>query len=237
MNKALPTEVERFNLEERIQHMGLFITFLILAFTGWGLKYAYVEPSSMWIKVWGGAKAAGTIHRAAGVLMLLVFSYHIVYLVRKALTGKFRLTLLPLPKDAIDLLQNLMYYVGLRKDPPQFGKFTYLQKFDYWAVFWGMLIIGTSGLFLTFPVTVSALWPEWSIKWIWDVLFTMHSDEALLAVVFILFIHFYSEHLKPGNFPMSWSWLTGKMSVEKLKHEHPLEYDHLFGKDAGPRKK
>ena len=92
-----------------------------------------------------------------------------------------------------------------------------------------MFIIGASGFFLAFPVMVSSLFPMWSIQWIWDVIFIMHSDEALLAIVFILIFHFYNEHLRSEVFPMNWMWLTGKMSIEQLKHHHPMEYDRLFG--------
>ncbi len=122
-----------------------------------------------------------------------------------------------------------MYFFGLRKEKPYFGKFNYMQKFDYWAVYWGMFIIGASGFFLAFPVTVSALFPMSTVQWIWDVLFAMHSDEALLAIVFILIFHFYNEHLRSEVFPMNWMWLTGKMSIDQLKHHHPAEYDYLYG--------
>ena len=104
-----------------------------------------------------------------------------------------------------------------------------MQKFDYWAVYWGMFIIGASGFFLAFPVTVSYLFPTFTLQWIWDVVFAMHSDEALLAIVFILIFHFYNEHLRSEVFPMNWMWITGKMTTEQLKHHHPAEYDYLFG--------
>ncbi len=237
MTKTIPDEIERFDLEARIQHIVMFTTFLLLSFTGWGLKYAYAEPSSIWIKIWGGPKIAGLIHRIAGIGMLLDFSYHLFFLVRKAAQGKLRLTLVPMPKDIFDIFQNIGYFIGITKNKPKFGQFNYMQKFDYWAVFWGMFIIGASGFFLAFPVTVSALFPAFTLDWIWDVLFIMHSDEALLAIVFILFFHFYNEHLRPDVFPMNWLWLTGKMSVEDLKHHHPLEYEYQFGKNSEKGKK
>jgi formate dehydrogenase subunit gamma len=229
MNNTIPNEIERFDLSARIQHIILFTSFLFLAFTGWGLKYAYQDPASAWISFWGGAKMAGIIHRVAGIILLLDFIYHQFYLLNLARKRDLRLTMLPMPKDVMDLVQNFMYYLGLSKERPYFGKFSYLQKFDYWAVYWGMMIIGTSGFFLTFPVMVSSIFPMWSIAWIWDIVFIMHSDEALLAIVFILIIHFYSEHLRSEVFPMSWLWLTGKMPISDLKHHHPAEYDRLFG--------
>jgi cytochrome b subunit of formate dehydrogenase len=229
MNKTIPNEIERFDLSARIQHVIMFVTFLLLSFTGWGLKYAYQDPASAWIRFWGGAEMAGIIHRVAGITMLLDFIYHQFYLLNLARKRDLKLSIVPMPKDVVDFLHNMLYFFGLRKEKPYFGKFNYMQKFDYWAVYWGMFIIGTSGFFLAFPVLVSGLFPTWSLQWIWDVLFIMHSDEALLAIVFILIFHFYNEHLKPDVFPMNWMWLTGKMSVDRLKHHHPAEYDRLFG--------
>ncbi len=236
MNKTVPTEIERFDLSVRIQHVIMFTTFLILSFTGWGLKYAYQDPASAWIAFWGGAEMAGLIHRIAGITMLVDFAYHQFYLINQFRKGGMRPTLVPMPKDVVDAFHNFMFFFGLRKERPYFGKFNYMQKFDYWAVYWGMFIIGTSGFFLAFPVTVSSLFPLWSIQWIWDVVIAMHSDEALLAIVFILIFHFYNEHLRSEVFPMNWMWLTGKMSIEQLKHHHPAEYDHLFGDKSGKKK-
>ena len=233
MKKEIPQEIERFSAIFRIQHVILFTTFLLLAFSGWALKFPDVEHSRFWIRMWGGAEMAGLIHRVAGVTMLLDFIWHVLYMFYLAATGrmKFHLvtTVIPMPHDLTDFIKNFMYYVGLAKSPPPFRRFSYLQKFDYWAVFWGMAIIGSSGFILAFPVFSSAVFPNFTLGWIWQVLRVLHSDEALLAVVFILFIHFYSEHLKPGKFPMSWIWLTGKMSIEEMKHHHTIEYDYMFG--------
>jgi hypothetical protein len=98
-------------------------------------------------------------------------------------------------------------------------------------------IIGFSGYALAFPMQVSYIIPEFTTGWIWQLFGIMHSDEALLAIVFILFWHFYNEHLKPESFPMSWIWITGKISTERLKHHHPIEYDLLFGQDTSKKKK
>ncbi len=239
----IPQEIERFNIIFRIQHILMFSTFLLLAFTGWGLKYAEAPGgvSSMWIRIWGGAETAGIIHRVAGVTMLLDFIWHVIYLGYLFATGRMTInlktTVIPLPKDVMDVIKNFMYFLGLSKEKPKFGKYSYAQKFDYWAVFWGMFIIGFSGFALAFPMLVSHIIPQAAADWIWVLLSIMHSDEALLAIVFILFWHFYNEHLKPEVFPMSWIWLTGKISTEKLKHHHPLEYELLFPEDAKKHKK
>jgi formate dehydrogenase subunit gamma len=149
-------------------------------------------------------------------------------LATKRMTINLKTTVIPLPKDIFDVIKNFMYFLGISKEKPRFGKYNYAQKFDYWAVFWGMFIIGFSGFSLAFPMVVSYIIPQSTSHWIWQVLSIMHSDEALLAIVFILFWHFYNEHLKPENFPMSWLWITGKISTEKLKHHHPIEYELLF---------
>lgn len=233
MNKGIPTEYTRFNVTERIQHVIMFVTFLLLSFTGWALKYPEVENSRWLVNLWGGPRMAGIIHRAAGITMLLDFLWHVAYLGYMLATGKMKLrmktTIIPLPKDVVDMVKNMLYFIGLSKTKPQFGRFSYIHKFDYWAVFWGMGIIGLSGLFLAFPVQAAYIFPSWSVNWIWEVLFVMHSDEALLAIVFILFWHFYNEHLKYNKFPMSMTWITGKISTEDMKHEHPLEYELEFG--------
>ena len=124
MNNNIPKVIERFDLSARIQHIVLFTSFLLLAFTGWGLKYAYQDPASTWISFWGGAKSAGLIHRIAGITLLLDFVYHQFYLVNKARKGGFRLSLVPMPKDVIDAFDNFMYFFGLRKEKPYFAKFT-----------------------------------------------------------------------------------------------------------------
>jgi cytochrome b subunit of formate dehydrogenase len=164
--------------------------------------------------------------------MLLDFIWHVLYLGYLFITGrmtiKAKTTVIPLPKDIFDVVKNFMYFLGLSKEKARFGKYSYAQKFDYWAVFWGMFIIGFSGFALAFPMLVSYIIPQAISGWIWEVLSIMHSDEALLAVVFILFWHFYNEHLKPDVFPMSWLWITGRISTDRLKHHHPLEYEMLF---------
>ncbi|UCG78962.1 MAG: cytochrome b/b6 domain-containing protein [Nitrospirota bacterium] len=233
--KNIPEEVERFNIIFRIQHIIMFTTFLLLSFTGWGLKYAEVDVSSWWIRIWGGAEVAGLIHRIAGIGMLIDFAWHVLYLIYLFSTGKLkvraRTTLIPIWKDVEDVVQNFAYFLGLTRNKPRFCKFNYAQKFDYWAVFWGMFIIGSSGFALAFPILISYIVPEFTTGWIWQAISIMHSDEALLAIVFILFWHFYNEHLKPEVFPMSWVWITGKISTEELKHKHPLEYEILFPED------
>ena len=129
--QEIPAEIERFDIVFRIQHVVMFTTFLVLSFTGWGLKYAHAPHglSSMWIRVWGGADMAGLIHRIAGVAMLLDFISHVIYLIylfaTKKMTINLKTTVIPLPKDIFDVVQNFMYFLGLSKEKARFGKFSY----------------------------------------------------------------------------------------------------------------
>ena len=141
MTNERPLEYQRFNLMLRIQHVILMVTFLLLAFTGWSLKYpeTALEHAGWWIRMWGGPKTAGVIHRIAGVTMVLDFLWHCIYIAYSLLTGKMKFhpstTIVPLPKDIKDAVQNINYFIGLGKTKPKFGKFNYIQKFDYWAPF------------------------------------------------------------------------------------------------------
>lgn len=231
MEKNIPQEIERFDISARVQHIIMFVTFLILSFTGWGLKYAYAKPASAWITIWGGAKIAGYIHRAAGITMLLDFIYHQFYLLNLARKRDLRLTIIPMPKDVVDLFHNFMYYFGFRKERPYFGKFSYLQKFDYWAVYWGMVIMIGSGTVLWFTNQFLKVFP----KWFTDIAKEAHSDEALLATLAIVVWHFYNVHFNPHKFPMNRTFITGRISEHEMVEEHPLEYERITsGAPLGP---
>ncbi|MCL5978632.1 MAG: cytochrome b/b6 domain-containing protein, partial [Nitrospirae bacterium] len=136
MNKEIPKEYLRFNTVERIQHVILFTSFLLLSFTGWALKYPEqtVEHSSWLVRIWGGAKNTGIVHRIAGITMLMDFLWHVLYLGYSLATGKMKLrkdtTIIPLPKDVMDAVKNILYFLGLGKEKPQFGRFSYIHKFD-----------------------------------------------------------------------------------------------------------
>src|SRR5512141_1866479 len=124
--QEVPAEIERFDIIFRIQHVLMFTTFLLLTFTGWGLKYAHAPAgvSSMWIRVWGGADTAGLIHRIAGLTMLFDFVWHVIYLGYLFATGqmtiKAKTTVIPLPKDVVDVVKNFMYFLDLSKEKDRF---------------------------------------------------------------------------------------------------------------------
>ncbi len=131
-------------------------------------------------------------------------------------------SLVPQPRDVLEMIQHLRWFVRLGPQP-RFDHFTYWEKFDYWAVFWGMGIIGGSGLVLWFPALFSRILPGS----LFNVALLVHREEALLAVGFIFTIHFFNSHLRPEKFPMDTVIFTGRIAEHELRDERPDEYDRL----------
>jgi cytochrome b subunit of formate dehydrogenase len=123
-------------------------------------------------------------------------------------------------KDIADIKQSVRYYMGADNEPPKYGKYSYVEKVEYWSLLWGTVVMILSGLFLWFPFTL----PSWLV----NAALIVHSYEAALAVSAIVVWHMYTVHLSPDHFPMSWTWINGKMSAEEMKEHHPLEYDRLI---------
>jgi len=220
------TPVDRFDIHARIQHWGMMSSFTTLVLTGWPLKAAAVGQSSELVAAIGGHPTLALIHRIAGAMLLAVSVYHLAYLAWMFKHKKLNFSMVPLLKDITDAVGNVLFFLGLQRERPRFGKWTYYEKFDYWAVFWGMFIMGGSGLVLWFPVQSTALLPAQLVR----IAQIAHSDEALLAALAIFLWHFYNVHLRPTIFPMSPVWLTGKLSAHALWEEHREEYERLYGK-------
>ena len=221
-------EVEywRFNIFHRFTHVLIMISFFGSALTGMALKYYRTGWASWLIRVTGGVPVFGLLHRfcaiviAGWVLMHLLYILYVVIVLRRAPWGSQ--TTVPVPKDLVDLWQSLKYFVGLGQ-PPQFERFTYFEKFDYLAVFWGVPVIGLSGLVLWFPELATRFLPGIAI----NIAHIMHSDEAVLAVGFIFVVHMYNTHLQPRKFPLNKVIFTGKVTAEEIKEDHPLEWKRL----------
>ena len=215
--------VERFDIHQRIQHGLMALSFTTLVITGWPLSGTKVSSSHEWVKIFGGIDGAGLIHRGAAVILVFVSLYHLVYLLMLGRKKTLRFSMIPMPKDIVDAFHNILYFLSLRKEPPKFARFSYVEKFDYWAVFWGMFIMAGSGFLRWFPEAAAKYLPTW----VYEIGLHAHTDEALLAAMAIFLWHFYNVHLRPGIFPMSKVFLHGKLTIAELKHEHPLEYEEL----------
>lgn len=221
----------RFSRLNRLLHICMVVSFLSLALTGLTLKFSYTSWAVRLSHLLGGFETAGYIHRTAAVLMFGVFFAHLgdLYRQKKHEYGTWRAllrgpnTMLPTRRDLTEFVRTLKWFVGLAARP-QYGRWTYWEKFDYFAVFWGIAIIGSTGLALWFPVLFTWFLPGWAI----NVATIIHSDEALLATGFIFTVHFFNTHLRPEKFPMDVTVFTGRMPLPEMKRDKPREYEALL---------
>jgi cytochrome b subunit of formate dehydrogenase len=181
--------------------------------------------------VLGGFTVTGAFHRVAAIALITIWLIHVWDVAKKKkASGKTwrqfvtdrRSSLLFTGQDLDDFLASIKWFFG-RGPRPAYGRWTYWEKFDYFAVFWGMFIIGTTGLVLWFPEFFTLFLPGKSV----NVATIVHSDEALLAVAFIFTVHFFNTHFRPDKFPMDPVIFTGRVSVEELKADKPREYEEL----------
>ncbi len=214
---------QRWNIHHRLQHILLFVSFIILALTGLPLKYAAKAWAVKLCAVFGGFHTMLTIHKVAAVMMIIAAVYHLGYLAYCLLVAKqSSKAMVPTLKDVTDLLDHMAYCLGMTKKGAQFDRYSYKEKFDYWAVFWGIAIMVGSGLILWFP-QVSA---QFLSRTFIDSAQVAHSDEAILAIMAVFVWHFYNAHFSPMVFPMNKVWLDGKFSHKEMEEFHPLELKH-----------
>lgn len=211
---------QRWNIHHRLQHILLFTSFIVLALTGLPLKYAAKTWAVKLCALLGGFTTMLTIHKAAAVVMIIAAVYHLGYLVFSLVVVKqSSKAMIPTWKDVTDLLDHMAYCLGMTKRDAQFDRYSYKEKFDYWAVFWGIAIMVGSGLILWFP-QVSA---QYVSRTFINCAQVAHSDEAMLAIMAIFVWHFYNAHFSPMVFPMNKVWLDGKFSRQEMEEFHPLE--------------
>jgi formate dehydrogenase subunit gamma len=210
----------RLSLNIRIQHVILMISTLILIITGLPIKFHDSAWAQFFFSAIGGLQVGRILHRVGAVGLIGIALYHLLFLAFSREGRGIFSELLPRPKDLKNLWVMLNYLLGRKRERAKFGKFTYVEKFDYWAVYWGMVVMVGSGLVLWFLDTALRIFP----KFIADIAKEAHSDEALLATLAIIIWHFYNAHLNPEKFPMSRSWLTGKISEKEMEKEHFLEW-------------
>jgi cytochrome b subunit of formate dehydrogenase len=223
---------ERFDAYSRFLHILVIVSFISLALTGMIIKFSGVGLFQTISKIMGGYAVTGFIHRVAAVITFIYFFLHIAYLFRKKNRKGLKFfdllrgenSLVPNKNDYRELVATMKWFLG--KGPrPIYGRWTYWEKFDYWAVFWGVAVIGSSGLILWFPEFFTMLGlPGWFI----NIATIIHSDEALLAVGFIFTYHFFNTHFRPDKFPMDTVIFTGKVEIDELKEDRPREYEQIM---------
>ena len=208
--------VVRMSNSQRWQHFVLATSFIALAVTGFALKF----PDSWVAKILGSNESFRRwTHRVAGIAMLLIGAYHLIYLLATRDGRKLVADLFPVKKDAADVWQAVRYLGGWSKERPKIGRFGYAEKMEYWAVVWGTIIMGATGLAIWFKIDVTQHLPRWVVA----VATTIHYYEAVLACLAIIVWHFYHVMFDPEVYPINTACLDGRISEEFQAHEHPLE--------------
>jgi len=216
--------VERLSKNQRIQHIILLVSMIMLSITGLVLKF-HNNAFSIWlIKLEGGIWIRGLIHRIFAIVLILLSVYHVLWVTFTDHGHKELMAITPRTKDFSDFLKKLAYNLGLSNKLPEFDKYDYLQKFQYWGVVIGTGVMVITGMILWFVNQSMAILPKWVI----DVTMLIHGWDGVLIFIVLFLFHLYNVHLNPSVFPMSKTWLDGKISVERLKIEHKLEYDRLM---------
>ncbi|RME24746.1 MAG: hypothetical protein D6800_08380, partial [Candidatus Zixiibacteriota bacterium] len=219
-NKRKQT-VERFTPGMVYQHLILTIAFLTLVVTGFGLRY----PQAWWVRALHAIgiheAARGVLHRIAA-LMLVYISIHHAFFLAFTKRGRRELRdLLPTKQDFQDVIDNIKYHLRLTPNKPRFGRYDYTEKAEYWALVWGTIIMALTGAVLWFPAKFTGIFPAWIVQ----VAEVIHLYEAWLATLAIAVFHFFFVIFHPEQYPMSLTWLTGRMTVEECKHHHPAWYE------------
>jgi len=235
----------RFSLNQRIQHFILAFTVVFLVLTGMPLKFSDASWAPYLYSLFGGIKYAPIVHKVNGAILMGLFFYHIfylIYVIRKfhidplkkkgelkrydALKTVLTQKMVPNLKDAYDIRDLMKYLLYLTNIRPDGDEMTWKEKFDYWAPFWGMVIIGFSGLILWYKELFTQILPGGVLNF----LLIAHSDEALLAALFLFIWHWYNVHFSISVFPMGTVFLTGYLSEELMVEEHYQHYVEVMKK-------
>lgn len=231
-HQVLPGEkvYRRFKPAQRNLHLIMIPSFFALALTGMCLKFSQMAWARTLSHGLGGFDVMSVLHRIGAVALFFIFLLHVIQVRRRRKrTGQSWWRMITGPDsllfnrtDIVEFFGSVKWFLG-RGPRPRYGRYTYWEKFDYFAVLWGIVIIGSTGLILWFPEWFTWLIPGWFI----NVATIIHSDEALLAVAFIFTIHFFNTHFRPDKFPMDPVIFTGRMTLAELKSDKPREYEAL----------
>jgi cytochrome b subunit of formate dehydrogenase len=214
----------RMTLEERIQHATLLISFLTLVLTGFALRFPY----AWWVTGFRQISPVmfelrGILHRIAAVILVSASLYHIYYISFTEKGRKLVVDLLPVWKDITDAIGVMKYNLGFSKEKPKFGRFSYIEKSEYWALVWGTIVMAATGVILWFDNTFLGLLTK---LW-WDVARTVHYYEAWLATLAIIIWHFYFVIFNPDIYPLNLAFWKGSLTEEEMEEEHPLELEEI----------
>jgi formate dehydrogenase subunit gamma len=219
---------QRFTLSQRIEHAVQITSFSTLVFTGLVQKFN-ASPFAEWIiNHLGGIERVRVIHRSFGAVLIAEAVYHVGVVGHSLIIKRQKTQMIPKLQDLSDLVQMLLYFIGVRKERARFDRFDFRQKSEYWALVWGSVVMIATGLMMWFPVRTTV----WLSGEAIPAARAAHGNEGLLAFLAILVWHMYSAHLSPEVFPADTCIFTGTISEERMKHEHPIEYDRLVAAET-----
>jgi len=221
-------DVIRFRLRDRVEHLLVMIVFFALALTGLPQKFHDVGVSKTIVEALGGIAQVRYLHRLAGVLFALMTLIHLVTVLGAVVRGQSTLAMVPGAKDFRDVVTTLRYYLRISDQRAQFDRFDYKEKFEYWGIVFGGLIMITTGFALLYPIAATRFLPGQLIP----AAKVAHGNEGLMAFLVVILWHIYNVVFAPEVFPGSKTIFTGKISRERMRHEHPLEYARLFPEEA-----
>ena len=221
----------RMTLNERIQHLNLFINFTVLVITGFTLKYPEAFWSSSISDVVMGMTVRGLLHRLSGVLVLTLGGYHILYLLFTERGRGILKDMIPQLKDAIDLWETLKndFFINRPAKKLKMPRFNFREKLEYLGLIWGTIVMTVTGFILWFKTEWLLYFPMWT----WDVARAIHFYEAILATLTIIVWHFYSVVFNPDIYPMSWAWITGDLTEHEMDEEHGFELEKIKAQERG----
>jgi cytochrome b subunit of formate dehydrogenase len=244
VNPNEKNRVVRFTAIQRLFHGLLIVSFLIQGSTGLARMYIETEWGKGLAWVFGGYEGSLAVHKYVGILLISGFVVHLMYLLFKVNWRKFPGalfepdSLVPQVRDIKEFFQHIGWFMGIGK-APRFDRWGYWEKFDYWAVFWGIPILGATGLILAYSLASSRIMPGWFL----NVAFWIHRIEAMLAMVHIFIIHFFIAHLRRHNFPMDRAMFEGSSNLDAICHEKPMwiarleereKLEHMLVPEAKP---
>ena len=211
--------LQRFSLRQRVEHFLVMSIFTLLALTGFPQKFYDAGWSHAIVSLFGGMERLRFMHRMCGVAFATLSMLHVVTVGFKIAIGRARPTLVPNRKDFSDAVLTIRYYLGLSDHHAAFDRFDYRQKFEYWGLLLGGVLMVATGLILYSPLLALRLLPGEFVP----AAKVAHSNEGLMAFLVVITWHVYNAHLSPDTFPFDTSIFTGKISRERMEHEHPLE--------------
>jgi cytochrome b subunit of formate dehydrogenase/mono/diheme cytochrome c family protein len=209
----------RFDRSQRIEHAIFLVAFTILGITGLAQKFANSPGGEFLIRIMAGIETTRIIHRSAAIILMAVAIYHILGLLYRVFVRRVTLSIMPVFHDVRDLIQDVLFYLGLRNSRARYGRYTYVEKAEYWALVWGTLIMAVTGFMMWNPISSARFLPGEAIP----AAKAAHGGEALLAVSAVILWHFYHVHIRHLNLSM----FTGRLTREEMEHEHPAELEDI----------